>query len=195
MYISNSKMPTYTCINFYISRSSVTDNLVRDFYEAIQIKDVYATPCAENLSLEEVIVLNQKELDPSCRLDSNQHFANRTAQIKLLGTPYDECRVYIYEDYPDGDIGFRMIVPDTDVLQHGYDLLKEIAKSVANKIPVEDISTFDEIGYKTATVELSDGEDMGVQYFGYTKDEAVLKNKYFKYTLLNGGYFIEYSSS
>jgi hypothetical protein len=189
-------MPTYTCINFYISRSNVTSTLVRDFYEAMQIENVKVIPRDKEVNLEELIAFNQNRLESSIQKNrSTRHYATRFRQIKLLGTPYDECRMYIYEDGSADDIGFRMIVPDTDVLKYGYDLLRKIARSVVEKIPVENICTFDEVSHKMATVELNDEKDMGVQYFGFTRDEAVLRNKYFKYTLLNGGYFIEYCSN
>lgn len=185
-------MPTYTRISFSIKRSNLYDNLVRDFYDAVQVQNITASPCYEDISLEEAISRNQQKLDSKFRLGPTMGFSRDYSQIKLSGTIYTECRLYIRHGYDD-HFGFYMIVPDSEVMQHGYDLLKTIAKSVVMKIPIESINSGDEIASKEATIELSTGEEMAIQYFGYVKDNAVLDIPYLKCTELNNGYFIEYS--
>jgi hypothetical protein len=186
-------MPTYTSVNFFLSRVNLYDDLVRDLYGAVQVENVTIKPCNDDISLEKTIIWNQEKLNANFKPGPTTHYLDEYRQVRLIGTIYSECRLYIRIEY--GEIfGFHIIVPDTEVLQHGYDILKSIAKSVVMQLPVDTISTGDEIEYHPATIELSDGQELVVQYFGYTKDEVVLGINYVNTLALNGGYFIEYTS-
>ncbi len=187
-------MPTYTRTSFLIKESNLYENMVGDFYDAVQVQNVIASPCSEEIGLEEAAQHNQRLLNQKNRLGGTGTIFDNYYQIKLSGTIYSECRLYILNRYADL-LGFHLIVPDSEVQQHGYDLLKAIARSVITKLPIESISTGDEIAFTTATVELSNGDELAIQYFGYTKDEAVLDIQYLKCTSQNSGYFIEYRAN
>jgi hypothetical protein len=165
-----------------------------DLYDAVQVQNINASPCSEGISLEEAAQSNQRKLHQKYQLGGTDAFSHNYHQIKLSGTIYSECRLYILHQYDDF-IGFHLIVPDSEVRRHGYDFLKTIAKSVVMQLPIEVISTGDEIAFTTATVALSNGDELAIQYFGYTKDEAVLDSQYLKCTTLNNGYFIEHRVS
>jgi len=202
-------MPAYMSTEFIFLRSKLTETTIRDFYGAIQVNGikfdkVFAWGCSEELSLGEIIQWNQEKLDSGFELGTAEDVSNDYRQILLAGTPYAVCRVIVFnsmesddEDIYTDTFSFCIIVPHSDIYEHGDKWLKEIAESVWARMPVSLIRTYGEIDDGPNYDEVQKGELVNTRLFSYILDEHFSDEYERKYISkqVSRGYFFEGQNS
>lgn len=130
-------MPAYFSVEFSFKYEVLFPDFVRDIYtlffnNGFSFKQSYFDD--NNLSIDEIVVWNQKHLQNKFRLGYTQHYNEGYKQILLKHDGYEELRLFWM--YFDKEIRLTWIVPEYDVLDEDEHYI-----FIPNKIePLLDVS-------------------------------------------------------
>ena len=194
-------MPAYATIEYAFLKTDLTQNLVQEFYHAIQVNriqfdKVYAWGCQEQMSLDEIVEWNQKKLHSNFVLGDDEHVSHDYRQILLSGSPYTELRVFILNEH-ERTVSFHLIAPEGEVYSRGYERLQDLSLSVWASLPVQVIQSYGELGDAWSIAELEHGKMPSVEFFACIPERLFSEKLMEEYTCqeLRRGYLLQNPSA
>lgn len=115
-------MPAYFNISLVFERKDIKPDFTKDVHEFLHKAGfIFKSGCfeADEYSLEEILLWNQKHLENNFSLGFTEHYSHDYKQMYFTFGDFSEVRAFWMNNYPEDDeFTLEIIIPEYEILEY-----------------------------------------------------------------------------